>query len=86
MKIPGKVVIIRTDFNLCFFFSLQLLTLTNDEKSISLIGISRRSHLEVFCKKDALIIFTKFTGKHLRQSLFFNKVAAYNFNKKETFG
>ena len=30
----------------------------------------------MFCKKDVLINFTKFTGKHLCQSLFFNKVAA----------
>ena len=30
---------------------------------------------DVLCKKGALKIFTKFTGKHLCQSLFFNKVA-----------
>ena len=30
---------------------------------------------KVFCKKDVLGNFTKFTGKHLCQSLFFNKVA-----------
>ena len=30
---------------------------------------------EVFRKKDVLRNFTKFTGKHLCQSLFFNKVA-----------
>ena len=35
----------------------------------------RRSRPEVFCKKGVLKNFTKFTGKHLRQSLFFNKVA-----------
>ena len=29
---------------------------------------------EVFSKKGVLKNFTKFTGKHLRQSLFFNKV------------
>ena len=29
----------------------------------------------MFCKKGALKNFTKFTGKHLCQSLFFNKVA-----------
>ena len=29
---------------------------------------------EVFCKKDILTNFAKFTGKHLCQSLFFNKV------------
>ena len=37
--------------------------------------IYRSSRPEVFCKKDALRNFTKFTGKHLCQSLFFNKVA-----------
>ena len=30
---------------------------------------------EVLCKKGVLRSFTKFTGKHLCQSLFFNKVA-----------
>ena len=43
---------------------------------------------EVFCKKGVLRNFTKFTGKHLCQSLFFNKVTdlrpACNFIKKET--
>ena len=34
----------------------------------------RSSLPEVFCKKGVLINFTKFTGKHLCQSLFFNKV------------
>ena len=29
----------------------------------------------VFCKKSVLKNFTKFTGKHLSQSLFFNKVS-----------
>ena len=46
----------------------------------------RSSRPEVLCKKGVLRNFTKFTGKHLRQSLFFNKVAgqACNFIKKET--
>ena len=30
---------------------------------------------ELFCKKGALKNFVKFTGKHLHQGLFFNKVA-----------
>ena len=30
---------------------------------------------EVFCKKGVLRKFPKFTGKHLRQSLYFNKAA-----------
>ena len=33
------------------------------------------SRLEVFCKKGVLRNFPKFTGKHLYQWLFFNKVA-----------
>ena len=36
---------------------------------------SRNSRPEGFCKKDVVRNFTKFTGKHLCQSLFFNKVA-----------
>ena len=32
----------------------------------------------MFCKKGVLRNFTKFTGKHLRQSLFFNKVAGFS--------
>ena len=36
--------------------------------------IFRSSRPEVFCKKGFLRNFTKFTGKHLCQSLFFNKV------------
>ena len=35
----------------------------------------RSSRPEVFCKKGVLRNFTEFTGKHLCQSLFFNKVA-----------
>ena len=37
--------------------------------------LPRSSRPEVFCKKDILRNFTKFTGKHLCQSLFFNKAA-----------
>ena len=37
--------------------------------------MKRSSRLEMFCKKDVLKHFTKFTGKHLFQSLFLNKVA-----------
>ena len=35
----------------------------------------RSSRPEVFCKKGVPRKFTKFTGKHLYQSLFLNKVA-----------
>ena len=35
----------------------------------------KTSRPDVFCKKGVLRNFTKFTGKHLCQSLFFHKVA-----------
>ena len=47
----------------------------------------RSSRPKVFCKKCVLRIFTKFTGKHLCQSLFFNNIIikfCKNFIKKET--
>ena len=34
----------------------------------------RNSRPEMLCEKDVLRNFAKFTGKHLCQSLFFNKV------------
>ena len=47
--------------------------------------MDRSSCPEVFCKKDVLKNLTKFTGKDLCQSLFFNKIAGLsNFIKKET--
>ena len=42
----------------------------------------RRSCPKMFSKKGVLKNFAKFTGKHLCQSVYFNKVA--NFIKKET--
>ena len=36
---------------------------------------SRSSRPDLFCEKGVLRNFAKFTGKHLCQSLFFNKVA-----------
>ena len=47
---------------------------------------TRSSRSEVFCKNDVLRNFPKFIGKHLCQSLIFNKVAdqACNFIKNET--
>ena len=35
----------------------------------------RSSHAELFCEKGVLKNLSKFTGKHLCQNLFFNKVA-----------
>ena len=42
---------------------------------------SRSSRTKVFCKKGAFRNFAKFTEKHLRQSLFLNKVAVLNVNQ-----
>ena len=39
------------------------------------IYLFRSSRPEAFCKKGVLRNFAKFTGKHLHQSLFFNKAA-----------
>ena len=46
----------------------------------------RSTRPEVFCKNGVLRNFAKFTGKHLCQNLFFNKVVgkACNFIKKES--
>ena len=51
--------------------------------------MQRSSRPDVFCQKGVLRNFAKFTGKHLSQRLFFNKVApggACNFIKKESLG
>ena len=50
-------------------------------KIYMLFSLNRSSCPEVFCKKGVLKHFAKFTGKHMCQSLFFNKVAVL---KKET--
>ena len=42
---------------------------------IAFVSYNRSSRSEVFCKKGVLRNFAKFVGKHLCQSLFFNKVA-----------
>ena len=52
---------------------------------VLVITITRSSLPEVFCKTGVLRNFAKFTGKHLCQSIFFNKKAEVrNFIKKET--
>ena len=41
---------------------------------------NRSSRSEVFCKKSALKNFEKMTGKHLRQSLFSDRVSFNDWN------
>ena len=43
--------------------------------SMLVVIASRSSRPEIFCKEGVLGNFTNFTGKHLCQSFFFNKVA-----------
>ena len=43
--------------------------------SLDLLKLIRSNHPDVFFKKVVRKSFAKFTGKHLRWSLFFNKVA-----------
>ena len=38
--------------------------------------ISQKQPLEAFCSKRCSLIFAKFTGKHMCQCLFFNKIAS----------
>ena len=45
------------------------------EGNLILSIIDKSSRLQVFCRKGVLRNFTKFTRKHLYQSLFFNNVA-----------
>ena len=58
---------------------------SNEMKLLRVVKqLNRRSRLEVFCTKGALINFSKLTGKHLCQSLFFNiKVAGLRPNLKK---
>ena len=65
----------------------MLTDLTSYDSIVTPCHYFRSSHPEVLRKKDVLKNFAKFTGKHLYQSLFFNKVAslqACDFIKKET--
>ena len=48
---------------------------TDYSAHFSSLFFSRSSRPDVFCEKSVLQNFTKFAGKHLCQSLFFNKVA-----------
>ena len=73
-------------------FSLKmhlLLLLVNFLYSLKHLFPCGSSRPEVFCKKSVLRKFTKFTGKHMCQSLFLNKIAglrpkACSFIKEET--
>ena len=55
-------------------FAFRLITEVNIQIYFA-VSTSRNSCPEVFCKKGVLRNIAKLAGKHLYQSLFFNKVA-----------
>ena len=60
-------------------------TVFDFDRGVKYLQKYRSSLPEVFCKRGVLENLAKFTGKHLCQSPFFNKVAGLcNFIKKET--
>ena len=59
------VIILRSNFSSSINIKKTLWTSFN----------ARSNRPKVFCKKEVLENYPKFTGKHLCQSLFFNKVA-----------
>ena len=67
---------------MCFFFTGTLCSVILNYKLFRALetrfvrrGQQRSSRLEVFCRRRVLENFPKFTGKHLCQILFFDKVA-----------
>ena len=62
------------------FLNATLLNVTRDRK-----GISRSSRLELFCKRCVLRNFVKFTGKHMCQRVFLNKVVGLRPFQKNMF-
>ena len=60
-------------FSLCFILIIVFRVLLRK------VSINRSSRAEVFCEKCALKNFTKFTGKHMWQSLFLNKFLRATF-------
>ena len=70
-----KVVSQRSIDNSHFFESKNLYKLQYTIHAYSPDAIAKSSRPDVFCEKGVLRNSAKFTGKHLCQSLFFNKVA-----------
>ena len=59
-------------FIFCYIFWIFL-----DTDTICAVDIQQKQPPELFYVKSVLRNFTKFTGKHLCQSVFFNKVAGF---------
>ena len=72
----GPVILTAAEISCCENSSATIYHGTPPMETKSKIPVLQRgSRPEVFCKKGVLRNFAKFTGKHLCQSLFFNKVA-----------
>ena len=72
-----KEFLFLKEFLLYIFFCFRKFILNFFTKSRKKL---RSSRPDVFCKKGVLRNFSKFTGKHLCQGLFFNKVAGLVFS------
>ena len=77
MEVKSPALGLRFTTSLKVFFSCEF-------RDCYILHKQNSSLLEVFYEKAVLKNFAKFIGKHLCHSLFFNKVEACNFIKKET--
>ena len=70
--LPPYSFLVKVSFYLVWV--VGKLKVRNKLPNFCLVANIRSSRPDVFCKKGVLRNFAKFTGKHLCQSLFFNKV------------
>ena len=70
VKMDGSVLEEKSSFKI-----LELIFFSKLDWGSYIISVARSSHRSCSIKKGILKNFSKFTGKHLCQSLFFNKVA-----------
>ena len=57
---------------------MQITEIQKKKKKKKTLTRNRSSHQRFYVKKGVLRHFAKFRGKHLSQSVFFNKVTALN--------
>ena len=67
---------VKGSYSRCWIYQSSQIKLYLETVNNKILSIFRSSRQEVFCKKKCSYRnFIKFAGKHLCQSLFFNKVA-----------
>ena len=78
----ASVVVVCSEYskNLILYSSKDLIL---QAKCIKYLLIFKSGRPDVFCKKGVLRNFVKFLGKHLCQSLYFNKVAGLTLLKQK---